>query len=380
MRATVRLGRIGGIPIGLHWSVFVAVLLIGSVVAVNLPGVAPGLGFGAYLLWGCAGAAVFLLSLLAHELAHALVARRTGTEVRAITLWLLGGVSELGGQPKRPAAEAGIAFAGPLTSAVLGAAFAAGAVVAEAAGGPDLLTAVLAWLAVMNVVLAVFNLLPGTPLDGGRVVHALLWGLWGDRDRASRAAGSAGQVLGLILAGIGLFQALDGRWDGLWLVLVGWFVASAAAGESARALMGSRVAGVQVGEIMTRRPVTVPAWLSVQQLVSALTAPDAPRHRVFPVVGATGELVGVVSQGDLARVPAADRPTTPLRTVTRAVPGEWVLTADSPLDPLLDRPLTHGQDLAVVVEDGAVIGVVGPDDLARTVERRGLLTDDRAKR
>ena len=187
MKQTVRLGRVAGIAVGAHWSVAVILVIIAELLAVAvLPGAFPRQSAGLY--WAVAGiaAVVFLASLLAHELAHALVARRHGVGVRSITLWMLGGVAELDGDPPSAGADLRIALAGPAASLVAAALlFGAGAGIG-AAGGPGVVVAAAMWLAVMNGILAVFNLLPGAPLDGGRVLRAVLWRHYGDRGRAER--------------------------------------------------------------------------------------------------------------------------------------------------------------------------------------------------
>ncbi|MGV9536097.1 M50 family metallopeptidase [Streptosporangium sandarakinum] len=172
---------------------------------------------------------MFFASLLAHELAHALVARRAGVSVKSITLWLLGGVTEFDGEVGSPRAELRISLAGPVTSAlVAGAALA----VAAAARGVPVVWSALVWLATVNGVLAVFNMLPGAPLDGGRVLHAVLWWRCGDRERADRVAARAGQSLGMALIAAGVVQTLV--WSpmgGLWTALVGWFLSGSARSE-----------------------------------------------------------------------------------------------------------------------------------------------------
>jgi Zn-dependent protease len=205
VRSTIPLGRIAGIPVGMHWSALIGMVLLGQLVALTmLPSTAPGLSAAAYWLAGGLAALGLGGSLLTHELAHAIVARRAGLGVRRITLWLLGGVSELVGQPSEPRAEVRIALVGPLTSLGLGGLFSAATVVSHGLAVPTAVVSTLSWLASMNILLGVFNLLPGTPLDGGRALHGLLWRHTGNRDRATRAATTSGQVLGALLAGTGI--------------------------------------------------------------------------------------------------------------------------------------------------------------------------------
>src|SRR5690606_35761152 len=170
---------------------------------------------------------------LGHELAHALTARRYGVEARRITLWLLGGVSELDTDAPTPRAEFLIAAAGPAASLVFGGVAAVGTLLAGFAGASPLIVVALTWLAGVNVLLAVFNLLPGAPLDGGRIVRAVMWRLRGDKDRAQIAANRAGVVVGILLAALGGLQILFlNNFGGLWLALIGWFLISAARAET----------------------------------------------------------------------------------------------------------------------------------------------------
>jgi Zn-dependent protease len=205
MKQTMPLGRVAGIRIGAHWSVLVMVVLIGWLLGAQvLPGLVSREPAAVYWAVAVPGAVAFLAALLAHELAHSLVARRHGVRVTSITLWALGGVSELGGEPPTARADLLIAAAGPATSLAAGAIFGGLAAAVRAGGGPAIAVAALGWLAVMNVFLAVFNLLPGAPLDGGRILRAALWMRHGDRARAAQSAAAAGRVLGAVLIAAGM--------------------------------------------------------------------------------------------------------------------------------------------------------------------------------
>ncbi|MEV0567823.1 site-2 protease family protein [Dactylosporangium sp. NPDC050588] len=238
MKQTLRLGRVAGIPIGVHWSVLVImVLLARSLATAVLPADAPGTPRPVAWLFGAAGALLMLLSLLAHELAHALVGRHFGIRVERLTLWLLGGVAEFRDEPPSARADLLVAGAGPLTSVAAAAGFGSVAVLLSAAGGPVAVVVVLLWLTTINLLLAVFNLLPGAPLDGGRVLRAALWWWHGDRARAALTAVRVGHALGVTLILAGLVEVvIFGLVDGLWTALVGWFLlmAAGAEGESVR--------------------------------------------------------------------------------------------------------------------------------------------------
>lgn len=374
MRSTIPLGRVAGIPVGMHWSALIGIVLLGQLIGLTvLPSMVPGLSAGAY--WLASGLAALGLggSLLTHELAHAVVARRAGLGVRRITLWLLGGVSELVGQPSEPGAEVRIALVGPLTSLGLGGLFGAATVVTRNLAVPAGVVATLSWLATMNILLGVFNLLPGTPLDGGRVLHGLLWRHTGDRDRATRAATTSGRVLGALLAGTGVLLVLHGRLDGLWLLLVGWFLAGSASAEYAATVVMGQLAGLRVADVMSAPPVVASGWWTVQAFIDHLLGESGRRYRQFPVVDIDGRLTGVVSIADLIRCPPAERRNIPVRQLARPISDELVLTPDMPLEKVLrSTPIVGSGALAAVVADSQVAGVLTGTDIARAVEIRAL--------
>jgi Zn-dependent protease len=366
MRQTLRLGRVAGIPVGVHWSVLVIMaLLVQGLAASVLPASAPDEPAWAYWLTALVGSVLFLLSLLAHELAHALVARHFRIRVQRVTLWLLGGVAELTDEAPHARADLFVAVAGPLTSVLTGVVFGGAAAGASALGAPSILTAALIWLALINVILAVFNLLPGAPLDGGRVLRAILWRVHGDRERASMAAARAGHGLGLILVLAGLAQVLfTQQLRGLWLALVGWFLLSAATAEQAGARYRSMLGNVPVRGVMNPYPLTGYPDQTVADFMRTVAA-RAP-HRLFPLRDWYGRPAGVVRMADLSRVPADARETTPLSRV--AMPVELVPVADA-AGPAADiAPAVARGGLVLVVEDGLLVGVVSAADMARATQ------------
>src|SRR5215216_6694413 len=263
MTASLRFGRIAGIPVGASWSALLIALLIAwSLGGQLLPAQVPGLAPAAYWLAGAAGAGLFLGSLLAHEIGHALVARRAGLRVRGITLWLLGGVAQLEDEPKSPGDELRVAIVGPAVSLALAVGFGLAALGLSAAGSPALVGVVAAWLALGNAALAVFNLLPAAPLDGGRVLRGLLWRHHGNRVRASVTATRAGVWVGGGLVAYGLLGAFTGWGIGtLWTALVGWFLVTAARQERDHAILGSGLAGLRADQVMAPAPAVTPAAL-----------------------------------------------------------------------------------------------------------------------
>lgn len=373
MTESFRLGRIAGVPVGVNWSVLVILGLIAVVLAGGrLPVAAPDRPVGVYALVGVAAALAFLASLLAHEVSHALVAQRNGVGVEGITLWLFGGVARLRGEPDSPGADLRIAGVGPLVSLVLGALFLGAAALAAVAGAGPLALEALTWLGFINLVLAVFNLAPAAPLDGGRVLRAAVWRWTGDRNRAARAATRAGRVFGFVLIALGLAQFLLARGiGGLWLALIGWFIVAAAGAEEAQVGQNRMLAGIRVGEVMTPDPFTAAPEKSVQAFIDE----DLMKHRfsTLPLVDEGGSLVGLVTLNRVRQVPANERASTSLRDVACAPADLPVAAADEELIELLPRMQGCSDGRAMVLDaQRRLLGIVSPSDVARAVQAAEL--------
>ncbi|MEW9549793.1 site-2 protease family protein [Nonomuraea sp. NPDC050783] len=374
MRSSFRLGRIGGVEVGVNLSVLViVVILVAGLSFGQFPLAFPGYSVGAYVLAGLATAVLFLASLLAHELAHALVARRNGIEVPRITLWLLGGVAELRSEPRTPGADLRIALVGPLTS--LACAVVSGAL-ALLSGAAPLVAGMFAYLAAVNLLLAVFNLIPAAPLDGGRVLRAALWSRWGDRVRAAVTAARAGRVFGYVLIALGFLQVVTGLgFQGLWLVLIGLFLVNAASAEEQQAQLGAALHGVRVGDVMSGRPVAASPDESVAELIDRLVM--SRRLSTYPLVGPDGSFLGLVTLNRLRQVPPEERVRTRLADIA-CPPGEVPRAVpDEPLTGLLPRMSGCADGRAVVLDPaGRLIGLLTPSDISRVIQTAGLHGSD----
>jgi Zn-dependent protease/CBS domain-containing protein len=368
----VPVGRIRGVPVFVHWSVVIITALIAwGLAGQALPAVDPDRPTWAYVVTGAVAAVVFMLGLLAHEASHAVVARRAGVEVESITLWLFGGVAQLRGEAQDPGTELRIAGVGPLVSFLLGAVFYGLAVALAAAGVPDVILAAITWLAIINVVLAVFNVLPGAPLDGGRLLRAALWKWRGDRTWAAITAARAGRGLGAVLIGLGLAQfLLTNTGSGLWLALIGWFILSAAGAEEQHARLDSVLAGVRVRDVMTARPDTVPADLTVAELIERHLFTQ--RHTSFPLVDDDGRPLGLVTLARIKQVPAERRAHTRLTDIAYRADEVPLAAPDDPISELLPRLTRIADGRALVVERGQLVGIVTPTDITRAVEHAAL--------
>jgi Zn-dependent protease/predicted transcriptional regulator len=367
MTESLRLGRIAGVAVGINWSVLVIFGLIVLGLALGrFPAEYPDQPAAAHVAAGLIAAVLFFLSLLAHEIAHAVVAMRNGIGVEGITLWLFGGVAKLEGEPETPGADLRIAGVGPLVSVLLAIAFGGLAFGAVAVGVPGLVFAVLLWLAIINGVLAVFNLVPAAPLDGGRVLRALLWYRRGDRYSAAISAARAGRVFGFVLIGLGLLEFAAGAGlGGLWLVLIGWFLTGAAKAEEQHAEVRGALGDVRVRDVMTEDPTVAPPDLSVDEFVEAYVWPH--RHSTFPLVEG-GRIAGLISLRRLKELPASERRDRRVREL--ACPPEEIGVADPDelVAEVVARMNTCADGRLLVVADGELIGILSPTDVARVLE------------
>jgi len=366
MNATFSLGRVAGIRVGVHWSVLAVFLLIAAGLAEGrLPD-----AYGGHVAWtywtvGLATAVVFFASLLAHELSRALVARHHGLAVDGITLWVLGGAARLRNKASSPGAELRVAGVGPLVSLVLGVLFGCVSGLSGVLHGPGLLVEAAAWLAVINMLLAVFNALPAVPLDGGRLLRALVWQRTGDPLRATLVAAAAGRILGWVLIGTGLYLLfLGAAFSGIWLAVIGWFLIATASFEGGQARLRELLSEVTVSDAMTPQPVSVPVGMRVADLLGDPALRCA--HSAFPVVGADGKPVGLVTVHQAARVAQGEQCDVelgslmvPLVDLSTASPGD-------PLATLLPRLDASPPRRALVLSDeGDLEGIITSSDISR---------------
>ncbi|WP_019808368.1 site-2 protease family protein, partial [Saccharomonospora halophila] len=375
MKATVRLGTLAGIRVGVHWSVLgILIILVVALGVARWPLLVPGYPTAAYVAAAVVAALLFLGSLLAHELSHAVVARRHDVEVDDITLWLLGGVAKLRSDARTPRADLRIAAAGPLTSLLVAALFGLLAVLLVTVDAGVLIVGIAAYLAAINVVLAVFNLIPAAPLDGGRILRAALWAWKGDRARAAIWSARAGRGFGFGLTLLGAWRLLfTGSGDGLWWILIGLFIVTVARAEEQQAALGATLGEVRVGDVMSADPDTADGGLTVQDFLHGVAL--VRRHSAFPLVDAEGGLEGLVTLNRLRSVPAGARTETTLRAI--ACPPAEIPTShpDEPLTELLTRMQGCADGRALVYDGGTLVGIVTPTDVSHAVTLRGLGVD-----
>ncbi|NUW34679.1 site-2 protease family protein [Nonomuraea sp. SMC257] len=370
MRQTLPLGSMAGVPVRAHWSALgIAALIVVLLGTTVLPRAVPGYGQAQYWLVAAITGTLFMASLLIHEAAHALIARRRGLRVGSVTLWVLGGYTEMEEEAKSPRVELATAAAGPLASLGIAAVTLLAYVFLPR---PALAASAAGWLSTMNLLLGLFNLLPGAPLDGGRVLHALLWWRFGDAARADRAAARAGQMLGTTLISVGLASTFLWNWlSGLWLAFLGWYIAMSARQELTVKIARAGLRGLRVAEVMTPVPDLAPAWMNVEKLIEGVVLHS--RQTVFPVVTLTGAAVGSVSLDTLAAVPPQRRGSTRVEALTTTQRPVRTLAPDDEAALLLEQP-AQGQLIAVVVDDRRLVGMVTDADLRRALGQSLLRT------
>lgn len=356
-----------------------AVLIVWTLAAGYFPAAAPDLDPATYWWMGILGLLGLAFSIVVHELAHALVARRDRMPIRGITLFVFGGVAEMTGEPTSAGGEFRMAIAGPVMSLAVAAVFygLAGLTggLADEAAPPSPAGAVFAYLANLNLLLAVFNLVPAFPLDGGRILRAALWGWRGDILWATRIAAGAGALFGLLLIALGLVTAIGGNVvGGVWWFVLGLFVRAAALSQVAQQRAQSLLSGLPVSRFMRHDPVTVPPTLPLDRLVQEYFY--RYYFKSFPVAE-DGRLLGSVSLEALRTVEPAQ---WPLRTVGAVMePGteDVVVSPDTDTAEALRQMQQSGKSRLLVARQGLLVGVLSPRDLLNLLAIEAALATGR---
>jgi Zn-dependent protease len=363
MGGNLTIGRFGGVEVRLNWSLIaVFALIVWSLAEGVFPSQNPGLSHGTYIGMGIVAAVLFLASILLHELGHSLVARREGIEVDSITLWLFGGVSQFKGRFKSAGAEFRVAIAGPLVSIVLGVLF----VLIALAHPTSSVDGVAAWLGYINLILAVFNLLPASPLDGGRVLHAALWRAKGDFAWATRVSSEIGQGFGYLFIALGLAMFIfQGSFSGAWLAFIGWYLLQGARAEARYVATEQALEGLRVRDLMVRHPVVVEADSTIGRLMDDVVW--AHRFTTYPVVD-RGRPVGLLSFASVAAVPRSDWDTRRVRDTMIPLDQVPLLTEDEKAVDALAELATPNANRGLVVDNGHLAGLLSITDLARALE------------
>ncbi len=363
-----RLGAIFGFEIRIDFSWFIIFFLIlWTFSDAVFPHQYPGLTTATYYIMGTAGALLFFVSLIAHELSHSLVARTKGIPVEGITLFIFGGMARTRMDADSPADEFQIAGIGPLTSLLLAALFYAIHWIGAAAGWSPAITGVASYLALWNVLLAVFNLLPGFPLDGGRVFRSIVWRITNDPGKATRWASTGGRWLGYILVAVGVVNVFMGYLlNGLWLVFIGWFLRNAAEAGYQQYLVHVALGGVHAYHAMTRDPETVSADLDLRTLVDDHFM--LRRFHAFPVVDA-GRPVGLITLAGVKEVPRDEWPHRTVRGAMHPLDDDITVASNDALTDVLEKMNETDNRRVLVIDNGTLVGIITGTDIAGWLKR-----------
>jgi Zn-dependent protease/predicted transcriptional regulator len=371
----VDLFKVAGIQIAIDYSwLIIFLLVLWSLAAGYFPHEYPGFARGEY--WGIAALAtlLFFASVLIHELAHSLVANRVGQSVRRITLFLFGGMAHLSREPSNAVAELKIASVGPLTSFALGGAFWLLMTAAERATAGPLWVAMLKYLSFINVALAVFNLLPGFPLDGGRILRGLLWYRSGNLRAATARAADWGSGIALGLMGLGLLQIFGGALvGGLWLIFIGMFLRGAARQSYHGVVVEHVLSSAKVGDLMVRDPSAIPGDLTVHDAIE--------QHFLlhgfggFPVTR-NGQIEGLVTLGQIKHCPPEERGQRTVRDIMRAADAAVTIPAGASVSDALRKMVEAESGRLLVTDGGRIVGLITRTGITRFIQLKTELEEE----
>jgi Zn-dependent protease/predicted transcriptional regulator len=363
-RSGIRLGRIVGIPIYLHTSWFVIFLLITLSLRTQFTSEHPGWTAAQHWTLGIITSLLFFASVLFHEMSHSVVAKHYKINVKSITLFVFGGLSQIEHDAPNAKQEFNIAIAGPLSSFFLAGCF---WLIWRFVQGSEMVTAAAKWLWFTNAILGAFNLVPGFPLDGGRVLRGIAWGLSGNFMRATQIASAAGRLIAYLLIAIGVWQALNGNWiGGLWMAFIGWFLLEAARESFAQVALRDTLGGVRAEDIMARDIPTVTRDMSIDEYIHEVLRTGRRCH----IVTGAGTPVGLVTLQSARSVPRDQWANTSIQAVM--VPIERVQTA-SPEEPalnILQRMQTADINQMPIISDHHIVGIIGRDAILRVLQTR----------
>ena len=347
------------ISIDLSWF-FLAALIIWSLATEVFPDLLPGRGVPTYYLISAVGAAGMFASIVFHELSHAIVARHYQIKIAGITLFIFGGVAELEDEPPTAKSEFLVAIAGPIASVLL-----AGCLVAALRGSAltahAKVYALIYYLGLMNIVLAVFNLIPAFPLDGGRVLRAILWWAQGSLRKATRIASTLGAALGIGLMVYGAYNSYQGSSiGGMWQILIGFFIFSAAGNARRQMEVFEVLRGVSVGQLMKAPPPSIPADITVERVAQH---PDLSGRDISLPVTDNGQVIGIVEISALEKIPPEKRGEVAIRAITTALTADETLSPDASAIRALRQLSRARGNQALVVRNGQLAGWIHGRDI-----------------
>ncbi len=360
----VTLFEIAGFAVKVDWSwAILAMLIAWSLAQGFFPSLYEGLPTAAYWWMGVAGVIGLFLSILLHELSHSVVARYYGLPIRGITLFIFGGVAELEEEPLSPRIEFRMAIAGPLLSIALAGLFYLATLLGQALGWAEAVFGVARYLATLNLILAVFNLIPAFPLDGGRVLRAYLWHRWRDMRRATRVAANAGIGFSVVLMGIGILSVVSGDLGtGIWWILIGLFLRNAAMGSYYDLRTRQAIKGRTVRDFMSGAPIAVSPYLSIRQLAEDFVLRH--HHEFFPVVEA-GRILGAISMREIKDLPRDRWDSTRVGDLMIGVSDANMVEARTDAMAALLLMQKRGASRLMVIDGGILVGILSLKDLLK---------------
>jgi len=361
----IGLGRIFGIPIYIHTSWFIIFALITLSLATQFKYQHPGWTTAQHWTLGLITSFLFFGSVLFHELSHSVVARHYKIPVDSITLFVFGGVSRISHDPDSAGKEFNVAIAGPLSSLFLAGCF---WLVWKYLPGNQMVTAAAYWLAEINLILAVFNLVPGFPLDGGRILRGITWGITKNFDRATRVATLSGKFFAYLMILGGIWDALNGNFlSGIWLAFIGWFLLSAAQETYIQNTIRSALTGMSARDIMNPEVPTVPRDMSLEDYAHEVLKTG----RRFHIVTGMSEPVGLVTLHTVQKVPRDEWASTSIQAVMHPLKDiHWASPDESALG-VFERLMKENVSQMPVLSDGHIIGVIGRESLLRVLQMYG---------
>jgi Zn-dependent protease/CBS domain-containing protein len=359
-----QIGRIFGIPIYLHSSWLIIFLLITLSLRTQFTSQHPGWSPMQHWMLGIITSVLFFASLVLHELSHSAVAMHYRIPVQSITLFVFGGLARIGRDPSSARQEFNIAIAGPFASMLLSSCF---WMVSHFFHGNDLILAASGWLAVINLWLALFNLVPGFPLDGGRILRGLAWGVTGDFTKATRIASISGKFFAYSMIVLGVWQALNGNWvGGLWIAFIGWFLLSAAQESYAQVAIRNTLTGLHAADIMTRDVPTIPRDISLEEYVHEVLRTGRRCH----IVTGSGTPVGLVTLSTVRGVRHEERLNTSVQAIMIPLDRIHWAAPEEPVLGVLARMQSEDVNQMPVISDGHIVGMIARDTILRVLQTR----------
>lgn len=378
LRGGIPIGKAFGISLRLHYSWFLIFAFITwALAAVYFPNTYPAWSLSMKVGAGLLTSFLFFGSVLVHELCHSIVALHEGIQIKDITLFFLGGVSEMTGEPQSAGDEFRMAAAGPFSSLVLGAIFLGVFFVLRSTPGvaAQFGAAVTYYLGFINVLLGVFNLIPGFPLDGGRVFRSIIWWRSKNLQRATRIASTVGRGFGFLFILGGVYWIFTGQFfNGIWLALIGWFLESSAVGSYRQLLFQDMLKGHTVGEIMSQDCTLVPPDITVEHLVNENILTSG--RRCFPVAS-EGRAEGLMTLHNVRAIPRSDWPTTMVRQAMTPLGKMRTVSPNDDLSMVLQLLTEHDINQMPVIWDNKVIGIISRDNIINFINTRAELSKRR---